>query len=144
MNKLIATLFLVLAAASANAQSLRDFKSKNTANAFERTQMLDLLRLDIKNDIEQDVVFVVNYFMVSNEYAWMSGTVQRKDGRPLQMPEYRDCCHVEALFKRVGPNWVLKRNGAFATDVWYLCLADQFPDLDFRIFPFERSMLFCE
>jgi hypothetical protein len=144
MNKFFAFILLVLLGVGASAQSLRDFKSKNSANSFERTQMLDLLRLDIKNDIEQDVVFVVQYFMVSDQYAWMSGTVQRKDGRLLQVPEYRDCCHVDALFKRVGPNWVLKRNGAFATDVWFSCLGDQFPDLDVRIFPFERNILFCE
>jgi len=38
------------------SQTLRNFKTKNESNAKERTQMLDLLRNDIKNYIEQDVV----------------------------------------------------------------------------------------
>ena len=68
------------------AQTIRDFKVKNNANVTERTKMLDLLRNEIKNDIEQDVVFVVNHFLVSGNYAWMEGTVQRKDGKTLKFP----------------------------------------------------------
>ena len=68
------------------AQTIRDFKVKNNANVTERTKMLYLLRNEIKNDIEQDVVFVVNHFLVSGNYAWMEGTVQRKDGKTLKFP----------------------------------------------------------
>jgi hypothetical protein len=49
--------------------------------------MLDLLRNSIKNDIEQDVIFVVNHFLVAGNYAWMEGTVQRKDGKTLRFPD---------------------------------------------------------
>ena len=58
-------------------QTLRDFKKKTEENTKERTAMLDLLRSDIKNYLEQDVVFVVNHFKVYGTYAWMEGTVQR-------------------------------------------------------------------
>ena len=44
------------------SQTLRDFKKKTEENTKERTAMLDLLRTDIKNDLEQDVIFVVNHF----------------------------------------------------------------------------------
>ena len=46
------------------SQTLRDFKKKTEENTKERTAMLDLLRSDIKNYLEQDVLFVVNHFKV--------------------------------------------------------------------------------
>ncbi|MFN5912179.1 MAG: hypothetical protein ACK45H_12645 [Bacteroidota bacterium] len=116
-------------------QGLRDFKKKTESNAKERTQMLDLLRNDIKNDIEQDVVFVVEHFKVFGSYAWMEGTVQRKDGQELYFThDAYSCCHVEALFKKVNGNWVMKVNGAFSTDVWYSCIISEYPDINKQIF----------
>ncbi len=117
------------------SQTLRDFKKKTEENTKERTAMLDLLRTDIKNDLEQDVIFVVNHFKVSGTYAWMEGTVQRKDGKELRFPDDAyDCCHVEALFKKVNGAWVLKANGAFSTDVWYSCIISSYPEASRQIF----------
>jgi hypothetical protein len=117
------------------SQTLRDFKKKTEENTKERTEMLDLLRTDIKNDLEQDVVFVVNHFKVYGTYAWMEGTVQRKDGKEIKFPdEAYDCCHVEALFKKVNGAWVLKANGAFSTDVWYACILSSYPEASRQIF----------
>jgi hypothetical protein len=117
------------------SQTLRDFKKKTEENTKERTAMLDLLRTDIKNDLEQDVIFVVNHFKVYGPYAWMEGTVQRKDGKELKFPdEAYDCCHVEALFKKVNGAWVLKANGAFSTDVWYACILSSYPEASRQIF----------
>ena len=117
------------------SQTLRDFKKKTETNAKERTAMLDLLRTDIKNDLEQDVIFVVNHFKAYGNYAWMEGTVQRKDGKDLKFPdEAYDCCHVEALFKKVNGSWVLKANGAFTTDVWYACIVSTYPEASRQIF----------
>ena len=117
------------------SQTLRDFKKKTDENTKERTEMLDLLRTDIKNDLEQDVIFVVNHFKVYGTYAWMEGTVQRKDGKELIFPdEAYDCCHVEALFKKVNGAWVLKANGAFSTDVWFACILSSYPEASRQIF----------
>jgi hypothetical protein len=117
------------------SQTLRDFKQKTEENTKERTAMLDLLRTDIKNDLEQDVIFVVNHFKVYGTYAWMEGTVQRKDGKELKFPdEAYDCCRVEALFKKVNGAWVLKANGAFSTDVWYVCILSSYPEASRQIF----------
>lgn len=117
------------------SQTLHDFKKKTDENTKERTEMLDLLRTDVKNDLEQDVVFVVNHFKVYGTYAWMEGTVQRKDGKELKFPdEAYDCCHVEALFKKVNGAWVLKANGAFSTDVWYACILSSYPEASRQIF----------
>ena len=146
MKASIFYLLLVLSPGFIMAQTIRDFKVKNNANVTERTKMLDLLRNEIKNDIEQDVVFVVNHFLVSGNYAWMEGTVQRKDGKTLKFPsDYYDCCHVEAIFKRVNGTWILKEEGAFSTDVWYSCIHDRFPDADRRIFSAHvRNMMNCD
>jgi hypothetical protein len=132
-------LFLIFAALTAlqigHTQTLRDFKKKTETNAKERTAMLDLLRMDIKNSLEQDVVFVVNHFKVYGSYAWMEGTVQRKDGKALVFPdEGYDCCHVEALFKKVNGAWILKQNGAFSTDVSYTCILSTYPSANRQIF----------
>lgn len=116
-------------------QTLRDFKKKTEENTKERTAMLDLLRSDIKNYLEQDVVFVVNHFKVYGTYAWMEGTVQRKDGKEIVFTEDAyDCCHVEALFKKVNGSWILKENGAFSTDVWYACIVSSYPEASRQIF----------
>jgi len=127
------------------AQPLRDFKTKTESNETERTQMLDQLRNDTKNRIKQEVGFVVKHFNVHGDYAWMEGTVQRKDGKPLTLPdEYMDCCHIEALFKRVNGSWLLKDHKAFSADVWYMCLLDQYTDADKIIFPEEiRESVRC-
>ena len=117
------------------SQTLRDFKKKTETNAKERTAMLDLLRTDIKNDLEQDLIFVVNHFKTYGNYAWMEGTVQRKDGKDLKFPdEAYDCCHVEALFKKINGSWVLKANGAFSTDVWYACIVSSYPEASRQIY----------
>ena len=117
------------------SQTLRDFKKKTEENTMERTAMLDLLRADIKNDLEQDVIFVVNHFKVYGNYSWMEGSVQRKDGKELRFPDDAyDCCHVEALFKKVNGAWVLKANGAFSTDVWYSCIISSYPEASRQIF----------
>ena len=116
-------------------QTLRDFKKKTEDNTKERTAMLDLLRADIKNYLEQDVVFVVNHFKVYGTYAWMEGTVQRKDGKEIVFTEDAyDCCHVEALFKKVNGSWILKENGAFSTDVWYACIVSSYLEASRQIF----------
>ena len=117
------------------SQTLRDFKKKTEENTKERTAMLDLLRTDIKNDLEQDVIFVVNHFKVYGNYSWMEGSVQRKDGKELKFPNgpYA-CCHVEALFKKVNGTWVMKDNGAFSTDVWYTCILSLYPEASRLIF----------
>jgi len=99
---------------SLTAQNLRNFKTKNEANTTERTYMLDLLRAEVREEISQKVVIVVNHFIVSGVYAWIEGSAQLKDGSKPKMPYNGiDCCQVEALYKRVNGKWVLKESGAF-------------------------------
>jgi hypothetical protein len=125
---------------------LRNFKTKSTDNITERTQMLDELRQQLKNEINQDVVFVVDHFLVSDSFAWMEGGILRKDGTQPKLPqEGMECCQIQALFKLINGNWVLMEDGAFSTDVWYQCLSNRYPKIDLMIFPNEiRSIIMCE
>ncbi|MEY3049803.1 MAG: hypothetical protein RL365_1841 [Bacteroidota bacterium] len=117
------------------SQTLRDFKKKTDENTKERTEMLDLLRTDIKNDLEQDIVFVVNHFKVYGTYAWMEGEVQRKDGKNIVFNEDGyDCCHIEALFNKANGAWNLQESVAFSTDVWYICILSDYPQANQQIF----------
>jgi hypothetical protein len=127
-------------------QTLRNFKTKNEANTTERTYMLDLLRAEVRAALNQEVVFVVNHFMVSGNYAWMEGQAQLRNGGTPRLPhEAMDCCHVEGLYKRVNGKWVLKEHGVFSTDVWYQCLQDNYPDVDPRIFsPNKKAIIMCD
>ena len=79
MKRIVCIVFsMVIACMSMQAQ-VQDFKTKNSSNQAQRTQMLDLLRGEIRKSVRQEVVFVVDHFKVSGEYAWFEGTVQRKD-----------------------------------------------------------------
>ena len=85
---------------SIKGQSVTDFKKKSSTNSVSRTAMLDLMRTSVKKEINQDVVFVVNHFLVSGNYAWLEATAQSKiSGKELRMPDDGyDCCGVQALF----------------------------------------------
>jgi hypothetical protein len=127
-KSILLILFIALTTIGA-AQSLRDFKTKTTANSAERTQMLDLMRERVYDHVQQDVVFVVNHFKVMNDYAYFEGTAQRKDGKMLRMPEdYGDCCYCGALFKKTNGKWHILVGATFPTDVWYDGLTEIYPN----------------
>ena len=128
--KLIFTTLFICCSISLFGQSVRDFKTKTSSNEVERTQMLNLARTEIRNDINQEVVFVVNFFKVCGSYAWFEGTVQRKDGQKLVVSEdYYDCCHAEGLFVKSNGKWKILEFHAFSTDVWYYGLLDRYPNV---------------
>ena len=87
MKKKVLLILFVALTTIGSAQSLRDFKTKSTANSAERTQMLDLMRERVYDRVQQDVVFVVDHFKVMNDYAFFEGKAQRKDGKVLRMPD---------------------------------------------------------
>lgn len=118
----LSALFLgVLMAASApvSAQQVLDYKTKTSNNQADRTIMLNLLRNQMKKDHGLEFQYVVNHFKVSNGWAWLTCDAQRKDGKKLVLDDAQDCCHVEALFKKVNGKWTLDQHGAFSTDVWW-------------------------
>lgn len=115
---------------------VQDFKTKNSSNQAQRTQMLDLLRGEIRKSVRQEVVFVVDHFKVSGEYAWFEGTVQRKDGGQITFPdEDYECCKATCLFVKRGSNWSIAEYGAFGTDLWWAGIGNRFPRAPRTIFP---------
>ncbi len=116
-------------------QTVRDFKTKTSENEKERTEILNIARKDIFSQFDQEVVFVVNHLKVSGNYAWFEGTVQRKDGKPMEFPdEAYDCCHAEGLFIKKNGHWTIVEFGAFSTDCWYCGISDRYPNVPKGIF----------
>lgn len=136
MKRIVFLVFsMVIACMSMQAQ-VQDFKTKNSSNQAQRTQMLDLLRGEIRKSVRQEVVFVVDHFKVSGEYAWFEGTVQRKDGGQITFPdEDYECCKATCLFVKRGSNWSIAEYGAFGTDVWWAGIGNRFPRAPRTIFP---------
>ena len=100
------------------AQRILDYKVKNNLNVKERTMMLDIFRAKLYEEYRQEFVFVVNHYKVGNNYAWFKGEATRKDGKSVRLHEDLSCCHVEALFKKIGSKWYIVESGAFSTDAW--------------------------
>jgi hypothetical protein len=111
---------LVLSGMTIQAQTkVLDYKTKTSTNASERTVMLDLLRVEMKKNYALDFKYVVNHFKVSGNFAWLQATAQRKDGKPLELSDSEDCCHVECLYQKTNGKWKVYEYGAFSTDVWW-------------------------
>jgi hypothetical protein len=116
--------------------SVQNFKVKNKTNQVERTEMLDLLRVKVKAEINNEVQFVVNHFKVSGDYAWFKGDAKRFDGKAIEFSEDAgyDCCHVEGLFKKQDGKWTILEANAFSTDVWWDGIEKKYPKANRIIF----------
>ena len=118
-----------------SAQPIQDFKIKIESNSRARTQMLDLLRNEIRNTYNFEAVFTVNHFKVSGNYAYLESVAQRKDNKKLIISEDGgECCQVGALFFRNNGTWEVALNGIFPTDVWCYCITKSYPKADIAIF----------
>lgn len=136
MKRIVCIVFSIMIACLSMQAQVQDFKTKNSSNQAQRTQMLDLLRGEIRKSVRQEVVFVVDHFKVSGEYAWFEGTVQRKDGGQITFPdEDYECCKATCLFVKRGANWSIAEYGAFGTDVWWYGIGNRFPRAPRSIFP---------
>jgi hypothetical protein len=126
---LIAFLLLFTVKAYSQSSAILDYKVKTAANAKERTEMLDALRTYLYKDLKMTLEFYVDHLKVANNYAWLQGSADRKDGKELKFPDdgAYDCCHVEALFQKKGGKWVVAEGAAFSTDVWYEAIAKKYP-----------------
>ena len=136
MKKIILSLFLINLFHSGISQFIQDYKTKTSSNFRDRSMMLDILRANLYQEFEQELVFVVDHFKVGNNYAWFMGNAQRRDGQEIMFPnDYYDCCHVEALFKKSNGKWYLVKSKAFSTDVWYDAIWEDYEDAPRTIFP---------
>jgi hypothetical protein len=109
----------LLIAMTTNAQTVVDYKTSSALNSADRTVMLDLLRNKMKGEYKSDFVFTVRHFKVASNAAWFMGDAAWKDSKKMMLSSDKDCCHVEALFKRVRGKWQILASESFSTDVWY-------------------------
>jgi hypothetical protein len=118
-----------------SAQPISEFKIKNESNSRERTKMLDLLRNEVRNAYDIEVVFDVNHFKVSGNYGYIESTAKRKDNKELVLSEDGgDCCQVGALFYKNNGIWEVAQSGIFPTDVWCYCITKSYPKANLAIF----------
>jgi len=138
-RKIIILFTLCVLLNDAYSQVVQDFKTKNASNIKDRTAMLDLLRGSLYKDYKQEFIFVVKHFKVANNYAWLRADAQRKDGKEIYFgadKDYYDCCHVEALFRKIGAKWFIVESSAFTTDVGWLEMRKRNPMAPRAIFDF--------
>lgn len=130
------TLLLTISLARAQSPTVRDYTTKNAKNAAERTAILDAFRDDLKKEWKIDFIFVVKYLKVSGNYACLLGSAERKDGKPMEFPDDSyDCCHAEALLKKVNGRWTVLAGSAFSTDVWWDGINKQYPEVSVAVYP---------
>lgn len=131
---------LLITSMLAKAQQIVDFKVKNEANAKDRAYMLDLMREEIYRIEPIEIKFVVDFFNVSNNYAWFEGTAQLKDGKPIDFGDDfpGDCCRVLSLFQKTNGSWTIAEFMPFCTDVCHWGIANRFPKAPKGIFPLDE------
>jgi hypothetical protein len=140
-------LFLLLFSVKGYSQNtaVLDYKAKTTANAKERTEMLDALRAHLYKECKVTLEFVVNHLKVAGNYAWFEGTAARKDGKEIKFEDdFYDCCHAEALFQKRAGKWVVAEGAAFTTDVWYEAIAKRYPAAPKGIWPKDSAALLAQ
>ena len=134
IKKVLCISFFIFFFFSSNAQRILDYKVKNSSNTIERTMILDIFRAKLYEEYKYEFVFVVNHFKVGNNYAWLMADATRKDGKSIRLGDGEDCCHVEALFKKMGNKWYIAESAAFSTDLWYEGIQDRYPKAPIGIF----------
>ncbi len=107
--------------------------------SLERKAILDALRDQIKSVPRSNIVFVVNYLMVKDGWAWIETHPQSPDGRNKFEP-------IDALFHKEKGKWTVKQTrpccGDCADDPecvdikrYYRKLMRLFPSVPPEIFP---------
>jgi len=116
---------IALWAAAASAQQVRT----PDKGSPERKAILDALRTPVERDLKQKVVFVADTFNVFGNWAFVSGTPQRPDGkRPdYSITKYADAVesgafdnNLFALLRKTGNKWKVTVYAIGCTDVCYL------------------------
>lgn len=102
-------------------QSVESYKNKTAHNQVERAKILEAMRNEGQKQEKQSFIFKPSKFNVSsNGYAWVEAEVFRKDGKNMDVEDWRDCCHSEAFLRKIGGQWKVVSMGFFSTDVWWL------------------------
>jgi len=124
-KSLLTALFILgLTAVSSFAQSVHT-PEKGSA---ERKAILDALRVPVEKELKQKIVFNVEHFNVSGNWAFISGDPQNESGG---RPNYRNTPYWEAvkegmfdnnffaLLKKTAGKWKVVTRALGCTDVCY-------------------------
>lgn len=119
-----------------NAQSILNFKVKNSANEKDRTMMLDILRATMYKDYKQEFIYKVEHFKVGGGYAYFTGEALRKDGQQITWDEEEahDCCFVGAVFRKKSDKWYMEESCIFPTDMCNAGISQRYPKAPVGIF----------
>lgn len=95
----------------------------------ERTVILDALRVPVEKELKQKIIFNIENFNVSGNWAFISGDPQGVDGNK---PNYKKTPYQEAieagmfdnnffaLLKKTGGKWKVVTHAIGCTDVCYV------------------------
>ncbi len=117
------------------SQKVNDFKVETKVNNFDRSSILDLINQEIFKDLNQELNYEIKHLKISNNFAWLEATAERKDKKIIEFPDASyDCCDVEGLFEKKNSKWAIIEVGWFSTDSWYSGLAKKYPKIPKEIF----------
>lgn len=117
--------FITICAVSSFAQSMRT-PAKGSA---ERTAILNALRVPVEKELKQKIVFSLQQFNVSGNWAFLSGEPQgTNNAKPnYKNTEYKNAIDAGmfdnnffALLKKTGGKWKVVTHAIGCTDVCYL------------------------
>lgn len=91
----------------------------------ERKAIMDALRRSVTPSVKQPVVFKTQWIRSNGSVAFLWGTPQRPDGRPL---DYRKTVYADAQREGMFDDGVYglfrKRNGRWRTEEWQIGMTD--------------------
>lgn len=100
------------------------------AGSPERVELMNALRLQVRNDLGGDPVFVVQHLRSNGQWAFAQLEPQWRDGRAIDLtktPIYRenpdfpiDGVRTEVIWRKEGPRWQVYAHAIGATDVWWV------------------------
>jgi hypothetical protein len=111
-------------------------------NSPERKAILEALRVPVERDLKQKIVFVVDQFNISGNWAWVSGRPTQPDGSRPDLSKtawngdedlFDD--NFFGLLKKTGGKWRVVKHALGCTDVCYLDWPAKYKAPK-RIFPF--------
>jgi len=120
---LLLVLAVLMAAATVSAQVHTPEKG-----SAERKAIVDALRVPVKKELKQDVIFVINDLNVSGTWAFLGGAPESPAGGP---PDYSRTPYADeeengafdnnifALFRKTGGKWKVVKYYIGCTDVCY-------------------------
>jgi hypothetical protein len=120
-------MFLVIASAIALSADAQTVHTPEKGSA-ERKAILDSLRVPVEKDLRQPVIFAIDNFNVSGNWAFIGGTPQTPDGRRPDYARTKYAAAIDsgafdnnifALLKKSAGKWRVVTHLIGCTDVCY-------------------------